>query len=78
MSECHSKTSFVSGGGAVQDDDVWLKLVDDLLQVMVIGEGDILRRYFHGWSDSIDLNTIDIIYARDTIMTEADDGVLEV
>ena len=62
----------------MQDDDVWLKLVDDLLQVMVIGEGDILRRHFHGWSDSIDLNTIDIIYARDTIMTEADDGVLEV
>ena len=65
------------GVGTMQQDDIWLFLVDDLLEIVVIGEGDVLTRDFHGRGNAVDLDAIDIIHARDTILAETDDNMVE-
>ena len=63
------------GVRTVQQDDVGLYLVDNLLEIMIIGDGDILCRYSQGWCDAIHLNAVDVIDTRDAVFAEADDDI---
>ena len=62
----------------MQENDVWLLFVDNLLEIVIIGESDVLTRDFHRRGNAVDLDAIDGIHARDAILTEADDNMVEI
>ena len=66
------------GIGAVEHDDVGLVLLDDLLQVTVVGEGDVLARHFQRGGDAVDLGAVDGVHTGDAVVAEADDDIVKV
>ena len=63
--------------GTMQHDDIWLFLVDNFLQVVIVGESDVLAGYVHGRGDAVDLDAVDRIHTGNAVLAEAHDDIFE-
>ena len=55
----------------MQQDNIWLFLVDDFLQIMIVRKSNVLARYVYGRCDTVDFHAVDYIQTGNAVLTEA-------